>query len=30
LIAAFKDDIHLLGELLHRDLSHWYRPERTA
>jgi hypothetical protein len=25
MIAAFKDDIRLLGELLHRDLSHWYR-----
>ena len=30
LIAAFKDDISLLGELLHRDLSHWSRPEHTA
>ena len=26
MIAAFKDDIRLLGELLHRDLSHWYQP----
>jgi Sulfotransferase domain len=25
MIAAFQDDIRLLGELLHRDLSHWYQ-----
>ena len=24
MVATFKDDISLLGELLHRDLSHWY------
>jgi hypothetical protein len=27
MIAAFKDDISLLGELLNRDLDHWYRSE---
>jgi Sulfotransferase domain len=30
LIAAFKDDICLLGELLNRDLSHWYRSNGTT
>jgi Sulfotransferase domain len=27
MIAAFKDDIALLGRLLDRDLGHWYRAE---
>ena len=27
MIAAFRDDISLLGELLERDLHHWYRAE---
>jgi hypothetical protein len=27
MIAAFKDDISLLGELLGRDLRHWHRSE---
>jgi hypothetical protein len=30
MIAAFKDDICLLGELLSRDFSHWYRSEPPA
>ena len=29
MIAAFKDDIALLGELLDRDLSHWGQPADT-
>jgi hypothetical protein len=29
MVAAFKDDVLLLAELLKRDLSHWCQTERT-
>jgi hypothetical protein len=30
MVAAFKDDVALLGELLDRDLSHWCQAEPTG